>query len=66
MTGGNRTRMTTQDDYIALRKNNMFPSGAFDFSEIAFGAPILLSQPHFLNADPFYSDRVSSFELFRA
>lgn len=58
---GNRTlsRMTTQDDYIALRKNNMFPSGAFDFSEIAFGAPILLSQPHFLNADPFYSDRVS-------
>lgn len=63
MTGGNRTLppMTTQDDYIALRKNNMFPSGAFDFSEIAFGAPILLSQPHFLNADPFYSDRVSCF-----
>lgn len=61
MPSHNRTmaRITSQDDYIALRKQNMFPSGAFDFSEIAFGAPILLSQPHFLNADPFYADRVS-------
>ena len=50
---------TTHEEYAALRKQNMFPSGAFDFSEIAFGAPILLSQPHFLNADSYYNDRVS-------
>jgi hypothetical protein len=51
-------KTTTHEEYISLRKLNMFPSGAFDFSEIAFGAPILLSQPHFLNADPYYKERV--------
>ncbi|KAK4336667.1 hypothetical protein RND71_043671 [Anisodus tanguticus] len=46
------------ESYQALRKMNIFPSGAFDFSEVAFGAPILLSQPHFLNADPYYNSRL--------
>lgn len=54
---------TTHEDYVTFRKMNMFPSGAFDFSEIAFGAPILLSQPHFLNADPYYNERVSEESL---
>jgi len=54
----NSNSKTTLLDYIALRKQNMFPSGAFDFSEIAFGAPIFLSQPHFLNADSYYNDRL--------
>lgn len=63
INGRSTNNRTTHEDYIALRKRNMFPSGAFDFSEIAFGAPILLSQPHFLNADPYYRDRVSKLLL---
>jgi hypothetical protein len=44
--------------FARLREMNKFPSGAFDFSQVAFGAPILLSLPHFLKADPFYLQQV--------
>ncbi|RWS06690.1 scavenger receptor class B member 1-like protein, partial [Dinothrombium tinctorium] len=31
-----------------------FPSGVFDMSACRFGVPLLLSLPHFYNADPYY------------
>ena len=32
----------------------IYPSGIFDISRCKFGAPFFISQPHFLNADPYY------------
>lgn len=62
-----RRRQTRQSadvsSFARLRELNKFPSGAFDFSQIAFGAPILLSLPHFLKADPFYLQQVLCFVL---
>lgn len=57
-----RRQIRAQDQsplsFARLREMNKFPSGAFDFSQVAFGAPILLSLPHFLKADPFYLQQV--------
>lgn len=36
-----------------------FPSGVFDLSACHYGAPIYISNPHFLNADPYYLTTVS-------
>ena len=55
-----RRRQTRENiSFSKLREMNKFPSGAFDFSKVAFGAPILLSLPHFLKADSFYLEQVS-------
>ncbi|RWS28672.1 scavenger receptor class B member 1-like protein [Leptotrombidium deliense] len=37
------------------RETMQFPSGVMDFSKCYFGAPALVSLPHFLHADPYYS-----------
>ncbi|RWS06792.1 scavenger receptor class B member 1-like protein [Dinothrombium tinctorium] len=35
-------------------KKLRFPNGVIDLSACFFGAPVLMSYPHFLNADPYY------------
>ncbi|XP_040567341.1 protein peste [Lepeophtheirus salmonis] len=36
---------------------NSLPSGVFNASSCHFGAPIFISNPHFFEADPFYSSQ---------
>jgi len=40
------------------QKKIRFSSGVFDMSACKYGAPILMSFPHFLNADPIYLESV--------
>merc|ERR1719288_94229 len=35
-------------------------SGVYNTSLCRYGAPVFISQPHFLNADPYYSSLVQS------
>lgn len=37
-----------------VRQFREYPSGVFDMSGCHFGAPVYISNPHFLGADPFY------------
>jgi len=36
------------------------PSGLYDSSKCRFGAPVFVSQPHFYQADPYYSSLIQS------
>ncbi|RWS29651.1 scavenger receptor class B member 1-like protein [Leptotrombidium deliense] len=38
----------------AQRLRQPFPSGVFDVSNCRYGVPLMLSAPHFLNADQYY------------
>ena len=49
--GRSRTSSVTQ-------KKIRFNSGVFDMSACKFGAPIVMSFPHFLNADPIYVESI--------
>lgn len=39
-------------------RRSPFPSGVFDLSACKYGAPLVISQPHFLNSDPVYRKSV--------
>ncbi|XP_015785987.1 scavenger receptor class B member 1 [Tetranychus urticae] len=43
---------------ILRPRREPFASGVFDLSACRFGAPLLLSQPHFLNSHPIYRNSV--------
>ncbi|CAH2108672.1 unnamed protein product [Euphydryas editha] len=41
-----------------VRDANCLPSGALNVSSCRFGAPAFVTQPHFLNMDPYYASKV--------
>lgn len=41
-----------------IKRKSPFPSGVFDLSSCRYGAPLIVSQPHFLNSDPIYRQSV--------
>lgn len=41
-------------------ENIFLPSGVYNTSICRFGAPVFVSQPHFLLADPYYLDMIGS------
>jgi len=43
---------------ISSFKSTILPSGIFDLSKCKWGAPVFISKPHFLDADPFYFNSI--------
>lgn len=46
---------TYNRDNFCFEHGNPLPNGVFNASAVRFNAPIYMSQPHFFQADPFYS-----------
>ncbi|XP_054156908.1 scavenger receptor class B member 1-like [Oppia nitens] len=45
----------TQTDYAKKQRKLRFLSGVFDMSGCKYGAPVIMSYPHFLDAHPLYT-----------
>ncbi|XP_050347319.1 protein croquemort-like [Nymphalis io] len=41
-----------------VRDDNCIPAGALNVSSCRYGAPAFVSQPHFLNSDPYYPSKI--------
>ncbi|RWS05529.1 scavenger receptor class B member 1-like protein [Dinothrombium tinctorium] len=57
----NQTKSSFFDIFSNLKQEKQtlsFPFGVIDISKCLFGAPILISLPHFLHADSFYFDNI--------
>lgn len=48
--------MTNNRNNFAKQKRIRFNSGVFDMSSCKYGAPVVMSFPHFLDADPIYTE----------
>ncbi|XP_013187178.1 protein croquemort [Amyelois transitella] len=45
-----------------VRDNNCLPPGYLNVSECRFGAPAFVTLPHFLNADPYYGEKIEGLD----
>lgn len=50
------------DNYCFEQIEGNLPSGAIDISPCQFGAPVILSQPHFYQGDPELRNNVTGME----
>ncbi|XP_041984399.1 protein croquemort-like [Aricia agestis] len=45
-----------------VRDRDCLPSGALNVSQCRYGAPAMVTQPHFLNMDPYYAQKVEGMD----
>ncbi|CAG2169576.1 unnamed protein product [Oppiella nova] len=57
MNGSQSVDVVKESQHVSQFRE--FPSGVFGLSVCYFGAPIFISNPHFLKADPYYLTTVS-------